>query len=72
MTLYPNSHQIPVMKYCSKPSQIIVEQAFHSGEWVMQEKLDGALYMVEKTIDGNVYMFSRTISKKTGELAEKK
>lgn len=69
--LYPNSHQIPVMKYCSKPSQVMVEQAFRSGEWVMQEKLDGALYMVEKTIDENVYMFSRTVSKKTGELAEK-
>ena len=71
MTLYPNSHQIPVMKYCSKPSQTMIEQAFRSGEWVMQEKLDGALYMVEKTIDGNIYMFSRTVSKKTGELAEK-
>lgn len=71
MTLYPNSHQIPVMKYCTQPSQTMIDQAFSSGDWIMQEKIDGALYMVEKTIDGNVYMFSRTVSKKTGELAEK-
>ena len=58
--LYPNSHQIPAMMYCSKPNQSIIEQAFSDGKWIMQEK-----------IDGTVYMFSRTKSKKTGELAEK-
>lgn len=70
-SLYPNSHQIPVMKYCSQPSQTMIDLAFSSGDWIMQEKVDGALYMVEKTIDGTVYMFSRTVSKITGELAEK-
>lgn len=70
-SLYPNSRQIPVMKYCAQPSQSMVDQAFTSGEWIMQEKVDGALYMVEKTIDGKVYMFSRTVSKVTRELAEK-
>ena len=69
--LYPNSHQIPAMMYCSKPNQSIIEQAFSDGKWIMQEKIDGSLSMVEKTKDGTVYMFSRTKSKKTGELAEK-
>ena len=70
-TLYPESYQIEVMKYCSKPSDAMVEQAFNSGQWIGQEKKDGALYQLEKTKSGYVYMFSRSKSRKTGELTEK-
>lgn len=70
-TLYPESWQIPVMKYCGKPTKAAIKQAFDSGQWIMQEKKDGALYVLEKTDSGYVYLFSRTKSKKTGELVEK-
>ena len=69
--LYPESHQISPMKYCSKASDAQARIAFESGEWLAQEKIDGALYQLEKTKSGCVYLFSRSISKKTGELAEK-
>ena len=70
-TLYPESWQIPPMRYCSKPSKTAIKQAFSSNQWIMQEKKDGALYVLEKTDSGYVYLFSRTKSKKTGELVEK-
>ena len=70
-TLYPESYQIPVMKYASKISDQQVQLAFSSGQWLGQEKKDGALYQLEKTKSGYVYLFSRSVSKKTGELAEK-
>ena len=70
-TLYPESYQIPVMKYASKISDQQAQLAFNSGQWLGQEKKDGALYQLEKTKSGYVYLFSRSISKKTGELAEK-
>lgn len=69
--LYPESYQIPVMKYASKISDQQAQLAFSSGQWLGQEKKDGALYQLEKTKSGYVYLFSRSISKKTGELAEK-
>ena len=59
------------MKYCAKASDAQAERAWASGEWIGQEKKDGALYQLEKTDEGNLYLFSRTTSKKTGELAEK-
>ena len=68
---YPGSLQIPPMKYCAKASEAQAEQAWASGDWLMQEKKDGALYQLEKTDEGYLYLFSRTVSKKTGELAEK-
>ena len=71
MTLYPGSYQIDPMRYATKPSQTIIEQAWSSGEWLAQEKKDGSFYQLEKTDAGNVYMFGRTVSKKTGEYTEK-
>ena len=70
-TLYPESWQIPPMKYCSKASDLAARRAFESGDWIGQEKKDGALYCLEKTDSGYVYLFSRTKSRKTGELVEK-
>ena len=70
-TLYPESWQVPPMKYCSKVSDLAARRAFESGDWIGQEKKDGALYVLEKTDSGHVYLFSRTKSKKTGELVEK-
>lgn len=70
-TLYPESWQVPPMKYCSKVSDLAAKQAFDSGNWIAQEKKDGALYVLEKTDSGYIYLFSRTKSKKTGELVEK-
>lgn len=70
-SLYPESWQIPPMKYCSKASDKAARQAFESGDFVMQEKYDGALYQLEKTDSGYIYLFSRTKSRKTGELVEK-
>ena len=72
MTIYPGSHQIMPMRFANKPSQTEIEKAFHNGEWVAQEKKDGAFYQLEVTDDGSyMYLFGRTISKKTGELTEK-
>lgn len=70
-TLYPESWQIEPMRYASKVSDLQARQAFESGNYVAQEKLDGALYQLEKTDSGYVYLFSRTKSRKTGELVEK-
>lgn len=69
--LYPGSFQIAPMRYAVKPSQSQIEQAWSSGEWIAQEKKDGAFYQLEKTDAGDVYMFGRTVSKKTGEYTEK-
>ena len=71
LSLYPGSIQIAPMKYAVKPSEKQIQEAWSSGEWIAQEKKDGAFYQLEKTDDGNVYMFGRTISKKTGEYTEK-
>lgn len=70
-TIYPESLQISPMRYCGKPTKTAIKQAFESGEWIAQEKLDGALYTLEKTDSGFIYLFSRTKSRKTGELVEK-
>lgn len=70
-TLYPESWQIPPMKYCSKVSDTAARRAFESGDWIGQEKKDGILMQLEKTDSGYVYLFSRTKSRKTGELVEK-
>ena len=69
--LYEGSHQVPAMRYHNKPSDTFVDAAFNSGEWVAQEKVDGAWYMLEKIDDEHIYLFGRTLSKKTGELTEK-
>lgn len=69
--LYPESWQIEPMRYAGKVSDLQARQAFESGNYVAQEKKDGALYQLEKTDSGYVYMFSRTKSRKTGELVEK-
>ena len=70
-TLYPESKQIPVMKYASKVSDLQAKNAFDSEEYIGQEKKDGILMQLEKTDSGYVYLFSRTKSRKTGELVEK-
>lgn len=70
-SLYPGSHQIPAMRYHNKLSDVLVDAAFNNGEWVAQEKKDGAWYMLEKIDNDHIYLFGRTISKKTGELTEK-
>ena len=70
-SLYPGSMQLAPMRYAVKPSQSQIEQAWSSGEWIAQEKKDGAFYQLEKTNAGHVYMFGRTVSKKTGEYTEK-
>lgn len=59
------------MKYAVKPSENQIQVAWSSGEWIAQEKKDGAFYQLEKTDAGDVYMFGRTVSKKTGEYTEK-
>lgn len=71
MTLYPGSQQIEPMKYGNKPSEAQILKSWESGEWVAQEKKDGAWYQLEKTEDGEIYLFGRTVSKKTGEYTEK-
>lgn len=71
-TLYPGSYQIPLMKYNGSPTRALVDKVFNTtGQWVAQEKKDGALYMLEKIDNEHIYLFARTISKKTGELVEK-
>jgi ATP-dependent DNA ligase len=70
-SLYPGSFQIAPMRYAVKPSQSQIEQAWSSGDWIAQEKKDGAFYQLEKTDVGDIYMFGRTVSKKTGEYTEK-
>lgn len=70
-SLYPSSHQVPAMRYHNKMSDSFVDAAFTNGEWVAQEKIDGAWYMLEKIDDEHIYLFGRTKSKKTGELTEK-
>ena len=70
-SLYPGSHQVPAMRYHNKLSDAMVDAAFNSGEWIAQQKIDGAWYMLEKIDDDHIYLFGRTISKKTGELTEK-
>ena len=59
------------MRYHNKLSDAAVDAAFTNGEWVAQEKIDGAWYMLEKIDDEHIYLFGRTKSKKTGELTEK-
>lgn len=70
-SLYPGSHQIPAMRYHNKLNDAKVDAAMTNGEWCLQEKKDGCLYMLEKIDSEHIYLFSRTKSKKTGELAEK-
>lgn len=69
--LYPGSLQVPPMKYANKPSDSQVLAAWESGDWIAQEKKDGAWYQLEKTDDGEIYLFGRTLSKTTGEYTEK-
>ena len=68
---YPGSHQVPPMRYANKPSMDTILKTWDSGEWVAQEKKDGAWYQLEKTDEGKVYLFGRTLSKTTGEYTEK-
>ena len=70
--LYPGSYQLEPMKYNGKPSQTLIDEAFKgNGQWVAQQKYDGALYMLEKIDNEHIYLFARTKSRKTGELVEK-
>lgn len=70
-SLYPESLQIEPMKYANKPSDSQVLAAWESGNWIAQEKKDGAWYQLEKTDSGYIYLFGRTLSKTTGEYTEK-
>lgn len=71
-SLYPGSYQLVPMKYNGKPSQTLIDEAFKgNGQWVAQQKYDGALYMLEKIDNDHIYLFARTKSRKTGELVEK-
>ena len=70
--LYSGSYQLEPMKYNGKPSQTLIDEAFKgNGQWVAQQKYDGALYMLEKIDNEHIYLFARTKSRKTGELVEK-
>ena len=70
--LYSGSYQLEPMKYNGKPSQALIDEAFKgNGQWVAQQKYDGALYMLEKIDNDHIYLFARTKSRKTGELVEK-
>ena len=70
--LYVGSYQLEPMKYNGSPIKSLVDEAFkNDGEWVAQEKKDGALYMLEKIDNEHIYLFARTKSRKTGELVEK-
>jgi len=71
MTLYEGSQQVPPMRYANKPNLETILKTWESGEWIAQEKKDGAWYQLEKTDDGHIYLFGRTISKVTGEYTEK-
>ena len=68
---YPGSHQVPPMRYANKPGLETILKTWESGEWIAQEKKDGAWYQLEKTDDGHIYLFGRTVSKVTGEYTEK-
>lgn len=68
---YPNSQQVPPMKYGNKPSDAVIERTWASGDWFLTEKKDGAFYQLEKTNQGEIYLFGRTKSKVTGEYTEK-
>ena len=48
-----------------------LSEVCESGEYFMQEKIDGLLYIYYKGIEGQNYLFARTVSKKTGVLVEK-
>ena len=68
---YPGSHQVPPMRYANKPNIDTILKTWESGEWIAQEKKDGAWYQLEKTDTGEIYLFGRTLSKVTGEYTEK-
>lgn len=70
-TLYPKSCQVPPMKFANKPSDMQILRDWESGEWVGEQKRDGAWYQLEVSEDGDVFLFGRTVSKKTGEYTEK-
>ena len=58
-TLYPGSYQLEPMKYNGKPSQALIDEAFKgNGQWVAQQKYDGALYMLEKIDDDHIFLFA--------------
>lgn len=70
--LYPGARIIPAMKIWKLPKgkESELSTACSSGEYFLEEKIDGYWYEYEKTKD-NSYLFSRNISKETGVLTEK-
>lgn len=70
-SLYPGSQQCAPMKYGNKPSDSQVLSSWESGDWIAQEKKDGAWYQLEVTDEGNIFLFGRTESKVTGEYTQK-
>ena len=68
---YSGSQQVPPMRYANKPNLETILKTWESGEWIAQEKKDGAWYQLEKTDTGEIYLFGRTLSKVTGEYTEK-
>lgn len=69
--LYPGANPVQPMRYHNKLADKKVKEAMTNGEWLFQEKKDGAFYQLVKTADGDVYLFGRTISKVTNTYTEK-
>lgn len=72
--LYPEAENLmisPMLTWKLPPEkQNMLSEVCLNGDYFLQEKLDGSLYMFVKT-DNYSYLFGRTVSKTTGLLTEK-
>lgn len=70
--MYPEARMVEPMKIWKLPDgkENKLSEVCQSGEYFLQEKIDGYWYQYEKTTH-NAYLFSRNVSRTTGLLSEK-
>lgn len=59
--LFPGIDVIPAMKIYKQPTPSVIEQRLNSGNYLIQEKIDGAWFQLMKE-DNQVYLFGRSPS----------
>ena len=59
--LFPGIDVIPAMKIYKQPAPNIIEQRLNSGNYLIQEKIDGAWFQLMKE-DDRIYLFGRSPS----------
>lgn len=59
--LFPGIDVIPAMKIYKQPAPNVIEQRLNSGDYLIQEKIDGAWFQLMKEND-KVYLFGRSPS----------